>query len=510
MPSLSLKIVQDGGAVTRKVKFDSRMTVQDAHKLVKEKVIVPDKGKEYGLFLRSADSSLSGVWLDEDRTLENYMLRDGDSLDYICRIRNLRVRLLDDTVKTLQVDEAKTVAELMMEICARIGIKNYDEYGLCHEEVEEAEEPKESKEKGTLKRQQPKDRDVVLEQLSKKLNTDDNVAWLDHHRTLREQGVDSKDTLLLKRRLFYSDRNVDSRDPVQLNLLYVQTRDAILVGRHPVTEQQVCERDAPTTIDWRRTDASSRRSLPTVARVNKMFHEKLDIKLIGLVKGQPILYDTNHPKYMDFNTREVAWQKIGDELKMSGSDCKTRWVNIRDVHRRIMKKNLSDPVHPPRRYKYDNEMTFMNTFYKDVVVLSMQEDDDEDEDQLEDWQNTLNETSVVEAEDDEDLEPPVPKKKPKKPRKPRSKKKKEPVFEEVNQTMPSFSEVQPSELDPADPVDAFLLSIGSTLKTFSPYHLNLAKSKIFAVVQDHDMQQILEKRQENSDKVTTSDTLFHE
>ncbi|XP_047037244.1 talin-2-like [Helicoverpa zea] len=238
MPSLSLKIVQDGGAVTRKVKFDSRMTVQDAHKLVKEKVIVPDKGKEYGLFLRSADSSLSGVWLEEDRTLDNYMLRDGDSLDYICRMRNLRVRLLDDTVKTLQVDEAKTVAELMMEICARIGIKNYDEYGLCHEEVEEVEDAKE-KDKGTLKR--PKDRDVALEQLSRKLNTDDNVAWLDQHRTLREQGVDSKDTLLLKRRLFYSDRNVDSRDPVQLNLLYVQTRDAILVGRHPVTEQQAVQ-----------------------------------------------------------------------------------------------------------------------------------------------------------------------------------------------------------------------------------------------------------------------------
>lgn len=48
------------------------------------------------------------------------------------------------------------------------------------------------------------------------------VNWLDPGRTLREQGVDENETLLLRRKFFYSDQNVDSRDPVQLNLLYVQ------------------------------------------------------------------------------------------------------------------------------------------------------------------------------------------------------------------------------------------------------------------------------------------------
>lgn len=48
------------------------------------------------------------------------------------------------------------------------------------------------------------------------------VNWLDHGRTLREQGVEEHETLLLRRKFFYSDQNVDSRDPVQLNLLYVQ------------------------------------------------------------------------------------------------------------------------------------------------------------------------------------------------------------------------------------------------------------------------------------------------
>lgn len=51
-----------------------------------------------------------------------------------------------------------------------------------------------------------------------------SVNWLDHSRTFREQGVDENETLLLRRKFFYSDQNVDSRDPVQLNLLYVQVR----------------------------------------------------------------------------------------------------------------------------------------------------------------------------------------------------------------------------------------------------------------------------------------------
>lgn len=64
------------------------------------------------------------------------------------------------------------------------------------------------------------------------------MEWIDAHKTLSEAGVAPDRTVLLKRRLFYSDRNVDSRDPVQLNLLYVQARDNILDGRHPVTEDQ--------------------------------------------------------------------------------------------------------------------------------------------------------------------------------------------------------------------------------------------------------------------------------
>ena len=80
------------------------------------------------------------------------------------------------------------------------------------------------------------------------------MNWVDHGKTLREQGVDETEILLLRRKYFYSDANVDARyvetflqilnifytsglvcrDPVQLNLLYEQAKEAILDGTHPV------------------------------------------------------------------------------------------------------------------------------------------------------------------------------------------------------------------------------------------------------------------------------------
>ncbi|XP_026733526.1 uncharacterized protein LOC113497919 [Trichoplusia ni] len=232
-----------------------------------------------------------------------------------------------------------------------------------------------------------------------------------------------------------------------------------------------------------------------------MFHEKLDVKLIRLVRDNPVLYDFNHRKYMDFNTREVTWQKIGDELRQSAADCKVRWINIRDVHRRILKKNLTDPVHPPRQYKYETDLAFMRPFYRDRVILTVEE---EEEQRSQEWAEAEAEVDEPAVSDDSDV--PIKKVKTKKNR---TRKRKEPVLiEDPKPSVSSLNETQSSELDPTDPVDAFLLSIGATLKTFTPYHLNVAKSKIFAVVQEHDLQQIVQKQKEDIVKVSTTEVLY--
>lgn len=69
--------------------------------------------------------------------------------------------------------------------------------------------------------------------------------------------------LLLRRKFFYSDQNVDSRDPVQLNLLYVQ------VGKSP----------AP------RSSLFSYRSERCVSMLCCAF-ERVDVLLFGFLPGQ--------------------------------------------------------------------------------------------------------------------------------------------------------------------------------------------------------------------------------
>jgi hypothetical protein len=46
---------------------------------------------------------------------------------------------------------------------------------------------------------------------------------------------------------------------------------------------------------------------------------------------------------------------------------------------------------------------------------------------------------------------------------------------------------------PADPSDAFFRSIAATVKTFSPYHQNICKSRIFAIVSEMELTEILKE-----------------
>ncbi|CAF0836753.1 unnamed protein product, partial [Didymodactylos carnosus] len=65
--------------------------------------------------------------------------------------------------------------------------------------------------------------------------------WLDQSKTLRQQGIDEHSTVVLKRKYFFSDKNIDQGDPVQLNLLYVQCRNGIIDGTHPVTFEEAIQ-----------------------------------------------------------------------------------------------------------------------------------------------------------------------------------------------------------------------------------------------------------------------------
>nr|XP_034987141.1 talin-2 isoform X1 [Zootoca vivipara]XP_034987142.1 talin-2 isoform X1 [Zootoca vivipara]XP_034987143.1 talin-2 isoform X1 [Zootoca vivipara]XP_034987144.1 talin-2 isoform X1 [Zootoca vivipara]XP_034987145.1 talin-2 isoform X2 [Zootoca vivipara] len=239
MVALSLKICIRQCNVVKTMQFEPSTAVYDACRVIRERVPEAQTGQasDYGLFLSDEDPR-KGIWLEAGRTLDYYMLRNGDILEYKKKQRPQKIRMLDGSVKTVMVDDSKTVGELLVTICSRIGITNYEEYSLIQESTEEKKEEG----TGTLKKDRTLLRDEKkMEKLKAKLHTDDDLNWLDHSRTFREQGVDENETLLLRRKFFYSDQNVDSRDPVQLNLLYVQARDDILNGSHPVSFEKACE-----------------------------------------------------------------------------------------------------------------------------------------------------------------------------------------------------------------------------------------------------------------------------
>ncbi|XP_030649998.1 talin-2 isoform X2 [Chanos chanos] len=239
MVALSLKICVRQCNVVKTMQFEPSTPVYDACRIIRERVPEAQTGQasDYGLFL-SDDDPRKGIWLESGRTLDYYMLRNGDVLEYKKKQRPQKIKMLDGAIKTIMVDDSKTVGELLVTICSRIGITNYEEYSLIQEQVEEKKEDG----TGTLKKDRTLLRDErKMEKLKAKLHTDDDLNWLDHSRTFREQGVEESEMLLLRRKFFYSDQNVDSRDPVQLNLLYVQARDDILNGSHPVSFDKACE-----------------------------------------------------------------------------------------------------------------------------------------------------------------------------------------------------------------------------------------------------------------------------
>jgi len=224
MLSLRIRFVDDG--VTKTIQFDPSTSVYDACCQISGKSS-PDHLSEYTLFLADEDSK-KGIYLEPARNFEYYILRNGDLLEYRKKVRPLKVSTLDGTLKTLMIDDTQPVANLMAVVCAKLGITNHDEYSLVREFPESDENNANAV--NSIKR------DHKMEHLRKKLKTDEETNWINPGASLREQGIDEKEGVLLKRKFFFSDGNIDSHDPIQLNLLYVEMRDAILKGAHPVTE----------------------------------------------------------------------------------------------------------------------------------------------------------------------------------------------------------------------------------------------------------------------------------
>lgn len=131
-------------------------------------------------------------------------------------MRQLKLQMVDGTIKTLMVSEDQPVANLMVLICTKLNIRNSEEFSLMAA-------------------------NRILKHTIKKVKIDEDVYWLDHSKTLDEQGINEDDSVILKRKFFYSDQNVDLNDTIQLDILYAQVKDEIIKGNYPVTVDKACK-----------------------------------------------------------------------------------------------------------------------------------------------------------------------------------------------------------------------------------------------------------------------------
>ncbi|CAL4209588.1 unnamed protein product, partial [Meganyctiphanes norvegica] len=230
---LELKVYIVEQNVMEIMQFDPATLVYKACEIIREKIPEANQGRaqDYGLFLGEDEGD--GIWLDSGRNLRYYMLMKNDMIQYRSILRSLKVSMLDGVVQTLMVDDSQLVEQLMVDICNQIGILNYTEYSLVSEVVKEKQVAKVD----TLNRRHSSIFTFLKKNVEEQ-ERDDEINWVEHSQTLREQGIDEREVLLLRRKYFSTDLNIDHRDPVQLNLLYLQCRDAILDGTHSVTEKE--------------------------------------------------------------------------------------------------------------------------------------------------------------------------------------------------------------------------------------------------------------------------------
>eukprot|EP00731_Ephydatia_muelleri_P017014 Em0010g112a len=181
--SVVLKIDIAAISTTKTLKLSKNTQVRDVCRIVWE---IPGAAQgefeQYGLL-----KSENGVWLDMFKSLEEYHLHDGDCLEFRSKMRLIRVRTLEDSIRVISVDGSHTVLEVTKTVCERI------------------------------------------------------EKWLEPDRTLGEQGVTETTEITLRKKAFFSDGRVDMADLVQLNLIYVQSRNAILDGTLPCTKDEAIQ-----------------------------------------------------------------------------------------------------------------------------------------------------------------------------------------------------------------------------------------------------------------------------
>merc|ERR1711953_165835 len=276
----------------KQIAFNPSTTVRVALEQIRQEYSLPEDSDHmrYGIFMMNdengqyemEDKFEKGFWLSDEAPLDNYFIKENDHLLVKNKIRTLAVRTLDSTQKMHLIDDSKEVKHIVKSVCQKLAIKNPEEYSFCLDPTWDPDQGQtyQTLGRGTLSSSSPtygtmkggtmsgtmrnkkgaetlKREKNVKEKIGEKLVhmanakyrryanklfTDDKIQWLNSSETLRRQGVIHPfQPVILRRKFFYADANVEQQDPVQLNLLYEQCRDSITKEEYPITRNKASE-----------------------------------------------------------------------------------------------------------------------------------------------------------------------------------------------------------------------------------------------------------------------------
>jgi talin len=137
-------------------------------------------------------------------------------------------------MKTILIDESKPTYEVVAKVCEHIGLSNPEEYSFLAESsvvfLTKEEAARVKKKSGDQKAEEGTF-SIILSGLY--LCVFLALKWLNPDKTMPEQGLEDVDVVVLKKKFFYSDQNIDRNDAIQVNLVFVQCRDMIVSGKVP-------------------------------------------------------------------------------------------------------------------------------------------------------------------------------------------------------------------------------------------------------------------------------------
>ncbi|KAL4714853.1 hypothetical protein ACJJTC_012525 [Scirpophaga incertulas] len=185
-------------------------------------------------------------------------------------------------------------------------------------------------------------------------------------------------------------------------------------------------------------------------------------KLIDIVKGYKLIYDVNHKDYSDYQKKIETWNEIGLKLKTSGKECKRSWTLLRDSFRRSLKKKR-DPQNPEKKWRYEDEMSFLIPYTKEKPHRFVVHDP-----------ITINSFEAVDpihspAVSEQSMPEPPGKKR----------KKEAPNSAELIKYI-----LESQKGQPPDDIEKFFTGITSTVRSFPAIDKAIAKARIFQIVSD--------------------------